>query len=95
MRHKVVIFLLFAVFFITLGVGLLASRIHEIVPGAMAIKLAGRCELIHFDNTLQSVNTLVLGCSKKDLIKLWPLPMEQPWFEDGREKPSGNKDIQL
>ena len=95
MRRKVVLFLIFAVIILTLGVGLLASRIHEIVPGAITIELTGRCALIHFDSTLQPVNTLVLACPKMDMIKLWPLPIEQPWFEDGWEKPSGNRDIQL
>ena len=28
---------------------------------------------------------LVLACQGQDLIKVWPLPVEQPWFEDGFE----------
>ena len=25
---------------------------------------------------------LVLGCPRTDMIRLWPLPVEYPWFED-------------
>ena len=95
MRRKGVLFLIFAVIILTLGVGLLASRIHEVIPGAITIELAGSCTLTHFDTTLQPVNTLVLACPKMDMIKLWPLPIEQPWFEDVWGKPSGNWVIQL
>jgi hypothetical protein len=65
------------------------------MPETITIELTGRCALIHLDTTLQPVNTLVLTCSKLDMIKLWPLPVEQPWLEGGWGKPSGNRDIQL
>ena len=95
MLRKVVLFLIFAAIIFTLSVSFLSSGIDEIVPGALAIDLTGSCELIHFDTTLQPVNILVLSCSKMDMIRLWPLPIEQPWFEDGWEKPSSNRDVQL
>lgn len=95
MERKIVLFMVLAVIILTLGVGLLTSRIHETDPGAVAIDLTGKCSLVHFDTTLQPVNTLVLACSKMDTLKLWPLPIEQPWFEDGCEKPLGTSDMKL
>ena len=31
----------------------------------------------------QPEQTLVLACPRIDAIRLWPLPLEQPWDEDG------------
>jgi len=82
MQRKLLFFLLSFLVSLTSGYDFLASRTHENVPGATAFELVGRCKLIHFDTRLQPVNTLVLACPKKDMIRLWPLPVQQPWFED-------------
>jgi len=78
-----------------MGYILLASRMSEIVPGATAYQLMSKCEFIYFNKSLQPVNTLALACSGIDLIRLWPLPVLQPWFEDGLVMPGllGNIDI--
>jgi hypothetical protein len=78
----VIIFL--GIFFVTLSLacGFLVYRIHESIPGATDIPLIARCELIYFDIRLQPVNTLMLACPRMDYIRLWPLPIKQPWFED-------------
>lgn len=57
-------------------------RASEIVPGATSYKLIGGCELIHYDEKLQPFPTLVLACSRMDMIRLGPLPLQQPWDED-------------
>lgn len=49
---------------------------------ATDIPLIARCELIYIDTRLQPVNTLVLACPRMDMFRLWPLPMQHPWFED-------------
>lgn len=64
------------------GYALLFHRASEIVPGATAYKPVGRCELIHFDERLQSFPPLVLACPRMDMIRLWPLPVVQPWDEE-------------
>lgn len=66
-----------------LGYGLLSMRTYQPIDGVTALRLIGRCELEYFDTTLQPINTLVLSCPRVDYIRLWPLPIQQPWFEDG------------
>ena len=34
------------------------------------------------DTRPQPVNTLVLGCPRMDMFRLWPLPIQHTWFED-------------
>jgi hypothetical protein len=51
---------------------------REIVPGVIARTL-GPCDVSWFEN---KGGVLVLGCPHTDAIKLWPLPIEQPWWED-------------
>ncbi|MBN2267140.1 MAG: hypothetical protein JW725_02245, partial [Candidatus Babeliaceae bacterium] len=46
------------------------------------ILFPARCEIIYIDTSLQPVNTLALACPRKDLIRIWPLPVRNPWFED-------------
>ena len=48
------------------------------VPGVISRPL-GPCDVSRFEN---KSGVLVLGCPHMDKLKLWPLPMEQPWFED-------------
>ncbi len=77
----IAIFIAFTISLI-LGYALLSARSSDIVPGATSFELGGRCKLILFDTRLQPMNTLVLACPRKDMIRLWPLPVRQPWFED-------------
>jgi len=37
--------------------------------------------MIFIDKRLQPVYTVVLDCPGKDSIRLWPLPMVDPWVE--------------
>ena len=82
MKRFVLVFL--ATFFIALCIATVffVSRIHESITGATDIPLIARCELIFFDTRLQPVNTLVFGCPRMDMFRLWPLPIQHPWFED-------------
>jgi hypothetical protein len=82
MKRMVVVLTL--TLFITLCLGNIyfVSRMHESIPGATGIPLIARCELIYFDSILQPVNTFVLACPRMDMFRLWPLPIQHPWFED-------------
>ena len=82
MDRRVVIFLATLFLMLSLATIFLVSRIHESIPGANDIPHIVRCELIYFDTRLQPVNTLVLACPRTDYIRLWPLPIKRPWFED-------------
>ena len=77
-------FLVFCVTFIafSLAYGFLVLRTYEPIPGALSTDLPGSCELIKFGRVLQPVVTIALACPGVDMIQLWPLPVQQPWFED-------------
>jgi hypothetical protein len=32
---------------------------------------------------------VALACVGRDMIKVWPLPAERPWWEDAQETPDG------
>ena len=53
-------------------------RGREVVPGVIARPL-GPCDVEWFD---KRDDVVVIACPHTDLIKLWPLPIERPWFED-------------
>jgi hypothetical protein len=60
------------------------------IDGVKTIRLVGRCELDYFDNTVQPVHTLAFACPEMDYIRLWPLLIRQPWFEDRWEPVEGD-----
>jgi hypothetical protein len=55
----------------------LLFQAREIVPGVTSRPL-GPCSLDWFSER----PALVLACPRTDMIRLWPLPAEHPWFED-------------
>ncbi len=50
---------------------------QEVVPGVITRPL-GPCDVDWFENR---GGVLVLGCPHLDMLKLGPLPVEQPWWE--------------
>jgi hypothetical protein len=57
----------------------LVFQARETVPGATSRPL-GPCSVDWFSER----PALVLACPRTDMIRLWPLPVEHPWFEDTR-----------
>ena len=51
---------------------------HAVVPGVIA-RPVGPFDVEWFE---QRGGAIVLACPRTDLIKVWPLPVQQPWFED-------------
>ena len=45
--------------------------------GVWTLKLAGNCDLDYHAN----IHALALACPGVDYLRLWPLPVEQPWQE--------------
>ena len=81
MRQKTAAILAFLVIVLGLiGYGLITA--DRPVPGAISYQLPMRCEIIYFDTNLQPTRTLALACPGVDMIRLWPLPIQHPWFED-------------
>jgi len=80
MQRFVVIAIMIIVIGLVLGIILLTSRINEMVPGATTLQLSNNCDLVYFDTTFQPINTLVLACSRIDVIRFQQLPVQKPWF---------------
>ena len=38
-----------------------------------------------FDKVLQPFFMVVVACPRRDMIRIWPLPVVDPWFEDWYE----------
>jgi hypothetical protein len=55
----------------------LVFQAKETVPGVTSRPL-GSCYLDRFGER----PALVLACPRTDMIRLWPLPVEHPWFEE-------------
>ena len=51
---------------------------QERTPGVIT-RPVGTCDVLWFGNRGGAV---VVACPHTDLIKLWPLPVQQPWYED-------------
>jgi hypothetical protein len=82
MQRQAIVFIL--VFTITSAAtyGLLSSRTSSVIDGVTGFRLVGGCKLYYFTQPAQPMITWVLACPRKDMIRLWPLPVQQPWFED-------------
>ena len=70
-------FLVCILAFALLGLHWLVFQAHEVVPGVFS-RPFGPCDVDYFRDR----QALVLACLGVDLIKLWPLPVAHPWFED-------------
>lgn len=51
---------------------------REVAPGVIARPI-GACDVEWFK---QWGGVIVIACPHTDLIKVWPLPIQQPWYED-------------
>jgi hypothetical protein len=60
------------------------------VEGVTTIRLA-KCELDIYDKTLQPVVTL--ACPEKDTMRIWLLPVVQPWWEEKLGVLAGSGDL--
>ena len=70
--------------------GVLAPRTYQLVDGVTAIRLGRGCEVWYFAQPAQPVSTFALACPRMDLMRLWPLPVMQPWSEDTSDKLPGS-----
>jgi hypothetical protein len=86
MKRRRFMILLWFTFCILVGtvVGVVMTTTeYPTLPGVFSTWLPARCRLITFDNpALQPDYTITVGCPGVDTIRLWPLPIVHPWFED-------------
>ena len=57
------------------------QRTYSVFDVAKSLRLINNCEMNFIEKRLQPVNTVVLDCPGKECIRLWPLPVVDPWFE--------------
>lgn len=60
----------------------LASRTTELAPGVTITPNTPACDLVKYSPPIQSVYTIAIACTRKDLIRIWPLPIVTDWTED-------------
>ena len=82
MKRTLLVFCVTFIIMFSLAYGFLVLQTDEPIPGALSTDLPGSCELIKFGRALQPVVTIAMACPGVDMIRLWPLPVQQPWFED-------------
>jgi hypothetical protein len=82
LRDGVIVMLLVAVLTTYQLVSLLASRTYQLTEDAWATQHVAGCELWDIVPPSQPARTLVLACPHVDGVRLWPLPVQQPWVED-------------
>ena len=82
MRRQAILFILVFTNRLAATNGLLSSRTYSGIAGVTGFKLVGVCKLYDFTQLAQSMNAWVLACPRTDLIRLWPLPVQQPLFDD-------------
>ena len=82
MNKRVLVWFTIFILGILLGQLLLNIRVDYSIEGARILPLAMRCELWILEKPFYSEKTIALACPRIDLIRLWPLPMIQPWDED-------------
>jgi hypothetical protein len=81
MRKRTWVILAIVVFF---GVLITYSHygIYHYEVGATRFSVGFGCRVIRFPPELQWVWTFVITCPGRDMIRIWPLPVVNPWFED-------------
>ena len=61
----------------------LTARSYQLTEDAWATELVAGGELWDVLSPSQPARTLVLACPGVDAIRVWPMPVQQPWEEDG------------
>jgi hypothetical protein len=93
MRRQVLVFILVFTITFVAAYGLFSLRPYSVVEGVTGFRLVGECSLYNFTQTTQPMQIWVLACPRKDMIRLWPLPIQQPWYEDWWENQNFGIDL--
>ena len=48
------------------------------------IDLTFNCQLQYYYPPAEPMNTLILTCPRMEMMRLWPVAVEQPWFEENK-----------
>ena len=83
LRDAVILVLVIASLTFLQAYPVMAQRTFQVAEGITAMDLPGNCQIQYYIPPAQPVKTLVLTCPRMDMMRLWPLPVQQLWFEDG------------
>ena len=59
------------------------------VVGVHQVSLVKGCALVIYDPPVQPFRTITVDCPGKDSVRIWPLPVVDPWMEDWWEPVEG------
>ena len=90
LRDAVILILVIASITFMQAYPIMAHRTFKVADGITAMDLPDNCQIQYYPPPAQRMSTLVLTCPGMDMMRLWPLPVEQPWFEDWWESIEGD-----
>jgi len=82
LRDAVILVLVIASLTFLQAYPVMAQRTFQVAEGITAMQLRANCQFQYYTPPAQHVNTLVLNCPGMCMMRLWPLPVQQSWFED-------------
>jgi hypothetical protein len=85
LKDSLIVILLVAVLTTYQTVGIFKARTYQLSENTMVTRLIVGCELWDIFPPSQHTRTVVLACPGVDMVRMWPLPVQHPWFEDGGE----------
>ena len=63
------------------------------VEGVQQVSLVSQCILVVYNPPSQPFKTISIDCPGKDSVRIWPLPMVDPWNEDSWESQEGKEKV--
>ena len=61
--------------------------------GVHQVRLVQGCALMFIDPPAQPFKTVTIDCPGKDSVRIWPLPVVDPWNEDWWESQEGREKV--
>ena len=58
------------------------AGLHLVRPRHLGAALPAGCSLLFYGTETQPEFTIAAGCPGRDLVRLWPLPIQMEWDED-------------
>ena len=80
----------FAVLFPVLGYSL---RLNYLGEGLHQVRLVRRCIVVVYEPPWQPFLTVAIDCPGRDSVRIWPLPVVDPWHEDWWESQEGREKV--
>ena len=76
-HYRPILLILALIALLTWALALGAAPPRQLTEDVWTVELVGDCYLDYHSN----IQAVALACSGVDYLKLWPLPVEQPWQE--------------